>query len=150
MFLVICSVFRMTSSVLGRMGLGAIRGSAVSGTEPSPCHTILLCLPFLLDLWILKKWLNATGVYQLLLCFYEPLHVHLLSAQVCCFCGFLYPVWQETHGKAVSSTGSHNSYGGFYSTIGLENMTPVERVKMEKGREKLEEGRCVIINPFLI
>lgn len=56
----------------------------------------------------------------------------------------------SAHGKAVSSTGSHNSYGGFYSTIGLENMTPVERVKMEKGREKLEEGRCVVINPFLI
>lgn len=51
MFLVICSVFRMTSSVLGRTGLGAVWGSAVSGTEPSPCHTILLCLPFLPDLW---------------------------------------------------------------------------------------------------
>lgn len=49
MFLVICSVFRMTSSVLGRTGLGAVWASAVSGTEPSPCHTILLCLPFLLD-----------------------------------------------------------------------------------------------------
>lgn len=50
MFLVICSVFRMTSSVLGRMGLGAAWGSAVSGPELSLCHTELLCLPFLLDL----------------------------------------------------------------------------------------------------
>lgn len=55
MFLVICSVFRMTSSVLGRMGLGAVEGSAISGIEPSPCHTILLCLPFLLDLWTIQK-----------------------------------------------------------------------------------------------
>lgn len=69
MFLVICSVFRMTSSVLGRTGLGAVWASAVSGTEPSPCHTILLCLPFLLDLWTLQKWLKAIGAYWLLLCF---------------------------------------------------------------------------------
>lgn len=68
MFLVICSVFRMTSSVLGRMGLGAAWGSAVSGTEPSPCHTTLLCLPFLPDLPTLKKWPAVTGAHELLLC----------------------------------------------------------------------------------
>lgn len=61
MFLVICSVFRMTSSVLGRMGLGAVWGSAVSVPELSPCHTEFLGLPFLLDLRALKKWLNVTG-----------------------------------------------------------------------------------------
>ena len=38
-----------TKSV-GTAGLGAAWGSAVSGPELSPCHTELLCLPFLLDL----------------------------------------------------------------------------------------------------
>lgn len=106
MFLVICSVFRMTSSVLGRRGLGAPWGSAVSGTEPSPCHTTLLCLPFLPDLRTLKKCSRAAAL--------------LLGAMACasaaawagCSCGFLYPVLQRTHGEAMSSTGSHSSRGG--------------------------------------
>lgn len=55
MFLVICSVFRMTSSVLGSVGLGTKWGSAMSGNEPSPGHTILLCRPFRFDLWTGKN-----------------------------------------------------------------------------------------------
>lgn len=47
-FLVICSVFRITSSVLGKLELGAV--SVSSGMDPSPCQTTLLCLPFLPDL----------------------------------------------------------------------------------------------------
>lgn len=71
MFLVICSVFRMTSSVLGRLGLGAAWGSAVSAPELSLGHNILLCLPLWLDLETLRKWLNAAEG---------------------CVCGFLHPV----------------------------------------------------------
>lgn len=48
MFLVICSVFRITSSVLGKLELGA--ESVSSGMEPSPCQMTLRCRPFLPDL----------------------------------------------------------------------------------------------------
>lgn len=48
MFLVICSVFRITSSVLGKLELGA--ASVSSGMDPSPCQMMLLCRPFLPDL----------------------------------------------------------------------------------------------------
>lgn len=52
MFLVICSVFRMTSSVLGRLVLGIASGSLLSGwLVLSPCwRRALRCLPFLRDL----------------------------------------------------------------------------------------------------
>lgn len=48
MFLVICSVFRITSSVLGKLELGA--ESVSSGMDPSPCQMMLRCRPFLPDL----------------------------------------------------------------------------------------------------
>lgn len=51
MFLVICSVLRMTSSVLGSVGSGSISRSSSSGMElPSPSQPLLLSLPLLLKL----------------------------------------------------------------------------------------------------
>lgn len=59
--------------------------------------------------------------------------MHLLNAQVGCFCGFLYPVWQDTHGEAVSSTGSHSAHGGcFILAVGLEIMILREREDGER------------------
>lgn len=40
--------------------------------------------------------------------------MHLLNTRAGCFCVSVYPVWQETHGKAVSPTGSHSSHGGSF------------------------------------
>lgn len=48
MFLVICSVFRMTSSVLGRLALGW--ESLLSGVGPAPCQRALRCWLFREDL----------------------------------------------------------------------------------------------------
>ncbi|KAG7244050.1 hypothetical protein INR49_006211 [Caranx melampygus] len=50
-FLVICSVLRMTSSVLGSVGSDSISTSSSSGMElPSPSQPLLLSLPLLLKL----------------------------------------------------------------------------------------------------
>lgn len=51
----ICSVFRITSSVLGKLELGA--GSVSSGMDPSPCQMTLRCRPFLPDLQGAKQGL---------------------------------------------------------------------------------------------
>lgn len=56
-FLVICSVLRMTSSVLGSVGSESISKSSSSGIElPSPSQPLLLSLPLLQNL--LSGWKN--------------------------------------------------------------------------------------------
>lgn len=64
MFLVICSVLRMTSSVLGSAGSDSISRSSSSGMElPSPSQPLLLSLPLRHKLPAKKKELNCLSCY---------------------------------------------------------------------------------------
>ena len=60
--------------------------------------------------------------------------MHLLNTTAGCFCGFLYPAGQETHGRLFQQAATaHREAIAF--TTGLEIMTLVERVQRGKGRE---------------
>lgn len=62
-FLVICSVLRMTSSVLGSVGSESISKSSSSGIElPSPSQPLLLSLPLLQNL--LSGWKKTQTTNQ--------------------------------------------------------------------------------------